>query len=182
MTTLLKHLTSRHVNVELYKGLTISEDDFSATFFLWNLSGQLVGYQQYRPERPKMDHTLNPRELRYFTYATKCDVNTQKHAVFGIDLLNPKQKTLFVVEGVFDAVRLHNLGLNALAVLACNPKQMKSWLGTLGYTIIPVCEGDAAGQKLKSLANTDNVEYLDDGFDLGDMTDEEIFNKFQHYL
>lgn len=182
MTELLKHLKSRHVNLELYKGLSLSEEDHSATFMLWNLSGQLVGYQQYRPHRPKVDHSLNPRELRYFTYATKTDVSSQMHAVFGLDLLDTNNKTLFVVEGVFDAVRLHNLGLNALALLACHPKQMCSWLWSMDYTVVPVCEGDAAGQKLKVMANSDLVEYLPENVDLGDMTDEEVLEKFSKYL
>lgn len=182
MTTVLNHLKHRHVNVELYNGLTVSEETNSATFLLWNLSGQLVGYQQYRPEQPKMDHKLDPRELRYFTYATKGELKSQMHAVFGLELLDPNKKLLFVVEGVFDAVRLHNLGLNAVAVLGCNPKQMKTWLWSLNYTVVPVCEGDKAGQKLKSLANTSLVEYLDEGLDLGDMTEEEVLKKFESYL
>ncbi|MBM25455.1 MAG: hypothetical protein CL760_07210 [Chloroflexi bacterium] len=182
MTTLLTHLKNRHVNTELYKGLTVSEEEQTATFLLWNLSGQLVGYQQYRPERPKMDHTLDPRELRYFTYATKLEPKRQMHAVFGLDLLNKNNKTLFVVEGVFDAVRLHNLGLNCLAMLGCNPKQMKTWLWSMDYDVVPVCEGDKAGKKLKNLSNNGKSLFLSEGVDLGDMTNEEVLETFKEYL
>ena len=182
MTTLLTHLKNRYVNTELYKGLTVSEEEQTATFFLWNLSGQLVGYQEYKPGRPKMDNRLSPRELRYFTYVTKLDPKRQMHAVFGLELLNKNNKVLFVVEGIFDAVRLHNLGLNCLAMLGCNPKQMKTWLWSMHYEVVPVCEGDKAGKKLKKLSNNGRSLFLPEGLDLGDMTDAEVLDTFKVYL
>lgn len=181
MTTLMQHLKERHFNLSLYPSTCVSESDNTATFYLWNLAGQMVGYQQYTPFKPKNDNSLKPSELRYFTYLTKTE-HAQTNTAFGLELLDPKRKLLFVVEGVFDVVRLHNLGLNALAVLGCNPKQMKNWLWSLGYVVVPVCEGDKAGQKLSKLANTDLVLRLDDGVDLGDMKDEDVLKLFKKYL
>ena len=83
----------RELNPSLYSGVT--EHNNVYTFPLWNLSGQLVGY---------------------FTYLPK-STNT----AWGLELLNPEKPYLLVVEGVFDAVKLHNLGVNALAVLANDP-------------------------------------------------------------
>jgi hypothetical protein len=181
MTTLHAHLKERHLNVELYPNMVLSEETNSATFMLWNLSGELVGYQQYTPERPKMDSSLDPRELRYFTYL-KSEHQLKALTAFGVELLDQSQKYVFVLEGVFDTCRLHNLGLNALGMLACDPKFTKSWLWSLGYTVVPVCEGDKAGQKLAKLANTDEVVYLPEGKDLGDLTDEEVLEYFSKYL
>ncbi len=181
MQNLLKHLNDRHLNPSLYNAF-LAEDGSTATFPLWNLSGQLVGYQQYTPFQPKCDKKLNPRELRYFTYLTKTDHNAQMLSAFGLELLDPNKKYVFVCEGVFDACRLHNLKLNALGLLACDPKPLKSWLWSMGYVVVPVCEGDEAGQKLKSLANTDDVVFLPQGKDLGDLTDEEVLSTFSHYL
>lgn len=170
-----------HLNVELYPSLTVSEEENSVTFMLWNLSGEMVGYQQYRPERPKVDLTLDPRELRYFTYL-KAEEGLKVLTGFGVELLDTSKTHLFVVEGVFDACRLHNLGLNALALFACDPKHTKSWLSSLGYTVVPVCEGDEAGQKLSKLRSSEEVVYLPEGKDLGDLTDSEVLEHFEKYL
>ena len=182
MKKLLTHLKERYVNTDLYKNLVVSEEEFTATFMLWNLSGQLVGYQQYKPFRVKTSKELNPRELRYFTYVTKYDNKNQMTTAFGLDLLDYNKKYVFVCEGVFDAVRLHNLGLNALALLSCNPKQLKSWLWSFGFVVVPVCEGDDAGKKLAKLANTKEVVFLPENKDLGDLSNEEVFNFFKKYL
>lgn len=179
--TLHTHLKERHLNVDLYPSLTVSEEENSVTFMLWNLSGELVGYQQYKPERPKVDSSLNPRELRYFTYL-KQEEHLKALTGFGVELLDPNKKHLFVLEGVFDSCRLHNLGLNALAMFACDPKHTKSWLSSLGYTVVPVCEGDEAGQKLESLKNSEEVVFLPEGKDLGDLTDAEVLMFFEKYL
>ena len=55
-----KHLTERYLNPDLY---TVSWDDETACFALWNLSGQWVGYQQYRPFAPKTARN-DPKRLR----------------------------------------------------------------------------------------------------------------------
>ena len=96
-----KHLLERGLNPELY---TVSWDEETACFALWNLSGQWVGYQQYRPFAPKTCHN-DPREGRYFTWAKN------RLAVWGLETWDFRQDLLFVTEGVFDACKLHNLGL-----------------------------------------------------------------------
>ena len=48
---MLTRLLKRRCNVSLHRPVLDSEEQV-ATFYLWNLSGQLVGYQQYRPTAP----------------------------------------------------------------------------------------------------------------------------------
>jgi len=183
MKNLLSHLKERKLNLELYSHY-LCEDGTSVTFPLWNLSGQMVGFQQYTPNKPKSDKSLTPREQRYFTLLTKTEGKKQSQmlSAFGLDLLNKKQKYVFVCEGVFDACRLHNKGLNALALLACDPKPLKSWLWSMGYVVVPVCEGDEAGKKLQSLANSELKLFLPEGKDLGDLTEKELEEQFSFFL
>jgi hypothetical protein len=166
----MKH---RELDLTKYSGVSVHNNVY--TFPLWNLLGQMVGYQQYRPDMGK-GRTTNPKDMRYYTYLPK-----HTNTAWGLETLNTKKPYLLVVEGVFDAVKLHNAGVNALAVLANDPKPLKRWLDTLGYLIVPVCDGDAAGKKLAKLTNCDKVEYLPEGFDVGDMSGmcvEEVFGKY----
>lgn len=152
------HLLERGMNPELYR---VSWDSETATFLLYNLSGQLVGYQQYRPGAEKTKHN-DPKEGRYYTYAKN------NLAVWGLESFYFKNDILFLTEGVFDAVKLHALGLPAIAVLANNPKQLKPWLYALPRMIVAVCDNDAAGAKLAGCAGY--AIKLDGAHDLGDMS------------
>lgn len=46
---MLEHLKQRSLNPNLYSGVWLGEEENTVTFGMWNLSGQLVGFQQYRP-------------------------------------------------------------------------------------------------------------------------------------
>ena len=182
MTTTLAHLKSRHLNVELYSSVHVCEEEQSVFFPLWNLFGQMVGYQQVKPFAPKNDSSLLPKEQRYFTWVSKSDSKHPLLTAFGLELLNPKQKVVFVCEGVFDACRLHNLGVNALALLSCDPKPLKSWLWSMGYEVVPVCEGDKAGLKMAKLSSHGRVEFLPQGVDLGDMEESQVVEMVEKYF
>ena len=182
MTSTLEHLKSRHLNVELYSSVYVSEEEQSVFFPLWNLFGQMVGYQQVKPFAPKNDSDLEPKDKRYYTWVSKHESKHSQVTAFGLELLDTSKKTVFVCEGVFDACRLHNLGLNALALLSCDPKQLKGWLWSLGYEVVPVCEGDKAGKKMAKLSSHGRVEFLPEGVDLGDMSENEVFDMFSKYL
>lgn len=139
------------------------------TFYLWNLSGQMVGFQQYRPMKLEKK-TNNPHLSRYFTYL-KRDVD----GVFGLEQLNPDDKVIYITEGVFKAAVLHRLGFNAIAVLTSSPKRMKPWFRILraqGWKLIAISDNDAAGQKL--------VNTIKCGFkspvDLDEMNDKDILS------
>ena len=137
---LVSHLHDRRLDITLHRPV-ISVEDTVVTFFLWNISGQLVGYQQYRPSGSKKHN--NPRSGRYFTYKTPGTV-----AVWGIESLcfaGP----VFVCEGIFDAARLTELGKPAIAVLSSNPDSSTcNFLSCLGRPTIAVCDNDTAGKQL----------------------------------
>ncbi len=171
------HLKRRLLNVKLYSGLWLDEAGNVVTFGLWNLSGQLVGFQQYKPLAGK-GRCENLSDMRYFNIAGKVGKHS-KLLAFGVELLDTKQRVLFLAEGVFDVTPLHNRGVNALATMTNNPTHLKSWLRSLGYYIVALCEGDSAGQKLANVA--DEAVYLPEGKDPAEMSDEwfdELINKY----
>lgn len=169
----LEHLRSRNLVPELYSGVWINEKENTATFGLWNLSGQLVGFQQYKHLASK-GRCKNPSDMRYFNIAGKVG-NHSKLLVFGTELLNRNQKVLFLAEGIFDVAPLHNRNINALATMTNNPVHLKS----LGYYIVALCEGDNAGKKLANIA--DKAVYLPEGKDPADMTTEWFDNLVSKY-
>jgi hypothetical protein len=171
-TEMLAHLSGRCLDPSKYSGVAVDVD--SVTFPLWNLSGQMVGYQVYKPNAEK-NHQLAPRDQRYFTYVTRAGGKEPALAVWGIETVS-SNKPLYLVEGVFDACKLHNLGLSAVAVLSCDPKHLKSWLATLPQKKVAVCEGDAAGRKLAKFGNS--AVFLPEGKDVGSLNDEELATYF----
>ena len=176
-----KHLEKRHLDISKYPSLYISEEHGKAYFWLYNLSGMIIGYQCYTPSLPKRGHHLEDHERRYCTRMTKVDGSIMLTA-FGLDILDPSKRDIFVVEGIFDACRIHSLGLNALAVLCSDIDFLSDFLKSLGYRLIPVCEGDEAGAKLSKLATHKETIYLKEGYDLGDLTEKEVFDIFSKYL
>lgn len=184
MTKLTKHMKNRKVNTDLYPDCFFNEEEQSFTMLLWSLTGRLLGYQVYKPDKPKKGKKECPRESKYFTYVAKsasCH-KTNELTAWGLTLLNRKRKYLFVCEGFADAARLHNLNLNCLALFSSVPKTFKSWLFSLGYEVVPVCEGDEAGLKLHTLSSHGDVVYLPENKDLSDLSDEELMFYFKDYL
>ena len=170
---LLTHLRGRHLNVELHRPM-LDEQERVATFFLWNLSGQLVGYQQYRTEGEKKPQN-NPKEGKYFTHRKQPTV-----AVWGVESLHLSPHVLFLTEGVFDAARLTNRGYSALAVLSNNPTaDLANWLACLNRKVVAVCDNDDAGRKL---AKFGNVAVFTDDKDLGDASDEYVNELLKRYV
>ena len=92
--TVLQNLRSRYFDMNLHT-VWVDEDEGVATFPLWNLSGQLVGYQQYRPSANKKKDN-HPKMSRYFTYRKNRVVG-----VWGLESWNLSD-TLFVTEGTTD--------------------------------------------------------------------------------
>ena len=85
--SLLEHLLSRDLDPEKYTGMHVVEEEELLWVPLWNLSGQLVGYQTYRPKASKNDRALKPELMKYFTYVSKVD-NKSRLAAFGFDKLS----------------------------------------------------------------------------------------------
>lgn len=161
-----EHLIQRHINLELHQPIL----DFNlsvATFYCWNLSEQLVGYQQYNPNGNKQIFN-NKLEGKYYTYRKLPTVS-----IWGIESLYQSNGVIYLTEGIFDAARMTNLGQSALASLSNNPpKDYKNWLQLLNRPIVSVCDNDVAGIELAKFG--DYVEVVPDGKDLGDSPDDYV--------
>lgn len=165
METVKQHLRKRHCVLELHRPW-LDEENHVATFPLWNLSGQMVGYQQYRPLASK-DRQNDPRESRYFTFRKQPTL-----CLFGVETLHLTPNVVFLTEGVFDACRLTERGVSALAVLSCDQnKELRAWLRSLNRLVVAVCDNDAAGRKL---AKFGDVAVTMESHDLGDATAQEV--------
>lgn len=157
------HLKARHTDVSRYR-VAIDQEEGVATFLLYDLSGAVAGYQQYRPaaDKAKKNH---PREGRYFTYKSP-----GRNAVFGLESWS-WSRPLYLVEGIFDCVRLHNLGLSAIATLSNDPRQLRSWLRSIGRPLHAICDAGEGGRKLAKFAHH-HITCAEK--DLGAMTDAEV--------
>ena len=173
METLTQHLKTRHMDVELHHPV-VDEVERVATFYLWNLSGQLVGYQQYRPEGVKKPQN-NPKEGKYFTYRKMPTL-----AVWGVESLHLTPHVLFLTEGVFDAARLTERGVSAVAALSNNPTaDFRNWLGCLNRKVVAVCDNDEAGRRL---AKFGDVAVYTQEHDLGDSSDEYVTRLMEMFV
>jgi hypothetical protein len=158
-----QHLLDRHTDASRYS-VIIDEPAGVATFLLFDLSGAVSGYQQYRPAAEKV--RKNDQEHgRYFTYKS-----TGRQAVFGLESWR-WSRPLYIVEGIFDCVRLHNIGYSAIATLSNDPKQLAEWLWTINRPIYAVCDSGDGGEKLAAFAHR---HVTCNGGDLGSMTDDEV--------
>lgn len=158
--TVLENLKSRHFDTDLHT-VWVDETEGVATYPLWNLSGKMVGYQQYRPAATKKRDN-HPRESRYFTWRKDRVVG-----VWGLESWN-LSNTLFVTEGVFDATRLTARGYSAVAVLSNDPcASTQRWFAMVRSQrpVVGVLDDDAAGYKLRRLCH---VYHTVRGGDLGD--------------
>ena len=162
MSTVLEHLKDRHVDLNLHRPW-VDEEERTATFYLYNLSGCFVGYQQYRPDSDKTKSNLR-YTCRYFTYRKQPTL-----AVWGVESLHLTPHVVFLTEGVFDAARLTERGYSALAALTNNPtKDLRNWLQMLNRKVVAVCDNDAAGRRL---AKFGDVAVFTEGKDLGEADD-----------
>ena len=171
--SVVQHLQSRYLDTHLHSAW-VDEDEGVATFPLWNLSGQMVGYQQYRPAASKKKDN-HPKMSRYFTY--------RKNKVIGVWGIESWKlsNTLFVTEGTFDACRITSLGYSAVATLSNDvDDSLKRWLWTVRKyrRVITVCDNDDAGRRL---AKYGHLSHVVESGDLGDATDEYVTKLVKEY-
>ncbi len=172
METVLEHLKGRHLDLNLHNPM-IDEVERVATFYLYNLTGQIVGYQQYRPDAGKTKNN-HPKEARYFTFRKQPTL-----ALWGMESFYLTPHVLFLTEGAFDAARLTERGYSALATLSNDPSpDLKNWLRMLNRKVVAVCDNDKAGLKL---AKFGDVAVFTEGKDLGEADDEYVTNLLNEY-
>lgn len=170
LNDLLNHLRDRGVDPDS-TDVIIDEETGIATFLLYNLSGQLVGYQRYNPTGDKKDRSSS-LTARYYTYVTKESEKSSKIAVWGLQYLNPSDKHVFVTEGIFDAIKVKNAGQPVIAVLSNNPKPLKAWLSAMSKKVIAILDNDGAGNALTKFSDY-AVPVPEPYKDLGDMPQKE---------
>jgi len=172
----IDHLKQRGLNQNtkfIYDEL--SGDTF---FFLYNLSGQITGYQKYNERYPKTGQNRldDPRKAKYFIWAGD-EGSGKKLAVWGLETTKIDDKYLFITEGIFDCVKIHNAGYPGIAVLCNDPSgSMRNWLNSLPQKKIVIYDNDRAGRRLRSVGNY-SFCVPGDNKDLGDLTQEEA-NQF----
>jgi len=169
--SLAQHLRDRGLMLEMYSDVFVSETDGVATFLLWNLSGQLVGYQVYNPNGTKKEKT-NLKNMKYRT-----QVGGSFHQpVWGLCSIRPETKVVFLVEGVFDAAKLHVAGFAALAIFSsAGSKQLTQFLNLLPYRLISILDNDDSSKSFSSFS--DVVLVTPSPYkDVGEMPIEELKN------
>lgn len=152
---LTDHLKGRGIDIN-NTHVIIDDKTEDVYFFIYNLSGQLVGYQKYNRNYQKTGQSKldDPRMAKYFTHVSS-EGNGKKTAVWGLESLDiMSDDYVFIVEGIFDAARIQEVGYPALAVLCNNPEvSLKNWLDTLPQKKIVIYDNDKAGRKLIKLGD-----------------------------
>ena len=169
-----EHLKTRGVDSSKTK-VIIDEESGDSFFFLYNLSGQMVGYQKYNPKYDKKGQNSkaldDPRKTKYYNWVGN-EPEGKKIAVWGLESFNISDKYIFITEGIFDIARAHEAGYAGIAVLCNDPNpQLCYWLKTLPQTKIVIYDNDKAGKKLIKLG--DYSFSVEGGKDLNDLTPEQ---------
>lgn len=152
LSTIRSHLSSsRKLQIDRYS-VSVDEDERVAYFYIWNLSGQLVGYQHYRPDADKQAKN-SPRSGRYYTYVSKEGDRGHRLAVWGLESLTYRDDVVFVLEGIFKCVPFHNRNIPAIATLTNNPKPLRNFLNILskGRRLIFIGDNDTNGSTTRSM-------------------------------
>ncbi len=110
----------------------------------------------------------DPREGRYYT-SLHGDKNEKPLAVWGLESLDYDHRYVVIVEGIFDACRLHNMGVPSVALLTSSHKHARNWLTSLGRKVYKI--EDDHGSKLGPY---DELKVPEGRGDLGECLDDEI--------
>ncbi len=173
---IIDHL--KHRDVPDTARVVVDTEENLAYFTLFNLSGKLVGYMRYNPVGYKARGKWRKETtlLKYKTVVTKenDERNISHLALYGLHTLD-ERPFVFVVEGIFDAVKLETLKLPVIATLTNDPKKLKNFFFILSQTkdIIAWLDRDVSGKKLRKIAKHVIVTPEPYG-DLGDMPNEEV--------
>lgn len=172
----MQHLKDRGIDPNKTR-VILDEGDGDTYFFIYNLTGQMVGYQKYNPHYPKTGQGKldNPKLAKYFNWISD-EGYGKKIAVWGLESLLWTDKYLFITEGIFDIARVHEAGYPGIAVLCNDPSEsLRSWVETLPQKKIVIYDNDKAGRKLISLG--DYSYTTNSSKDLNDLSKEEA-NEF----
>ena len=136
--TFYEHLLSRSWAPYLHTWVDWKQEVI--TFPLWVPGGRLIGYIKYVWGNPKKRN--NGAGGRYFTWVADA---YKKCYVYGYDSLFG-HGPLFIVEGVWDAIRVQVNWYDCLATLTATPTaQTKQWIKFVacGRPVIALADDDA---------------------------------------
>ena len=149
-----------------------------ASFPLYNLTGKLVGFHYYNPIGYKGTGSYKATIRKYETKVTRENDNPKvpQLAVYGLHTLSDDKPYVFVVEGVFDAVKLMRLGYPVIAVLSNDPKPLKNFFFLLQKKIIVIADSNLRGRELTDMRSmSDFLYHVSEKYgDLGNMTLEQV--------
>jgi len=171
MSGLVDHLKNRHLDLNLHSHW-LDENEGIVVFPLYQLSGKISGWHQYRPFASKK--IRNRPFGRYWTH-----LPNKNRAVWGIDSWY-LSNVLFVTEGTFDACRFTELGYSAIATLSNNPVHLTGWFKFLRSIrpVVVVTDPDPAGKKLLKYGHHGVVT---PDVDLGDQPEEYVLSLINRY-
>lgn len=146
------HLKDRGIDFSRIQPV-VDEETGLATFFLYDLSGRIVGYQTYNPKgsksfnQSKADRML----MKYFTWVSGSKKGKDKKiGVWGLESYVWDAPYLFASEGIFDAAPFHQFDLPAIALLTNDPtRSTRRWLDSLPQKVIILADDDEAEGKEK---------------------------------
>lgn len=124
------------------------------TFPLWSFKEfkqhRLIGYQRYNWREVK----IRDNGGKYFTWVNE---NYKDRVAYGLENCYG-HGPLFIVEGIWDSLRVVNCYFDCLALLTCSPsKNLKGHLRQLAgkRPIVALCDNDdnKSGDRLKSAAD-----------------------------
>jgi len=173
MNAVLNNLYERKLNVDLHRPI-IDEDSGAATFILYSLNGNILGYHQYRPFADKKNDN-NPKTSKYYTYRIKTQI-----PFWGAESYYINDGPIFLTEGIFDGSRLTYRGQTCFSVLCNNPSpDLKNFFKMLPRPVVAICDNNSAGMKLKKFG--DYFEVVDKFNDLGDSDEEYVTYIIEKY-
>ena len=166
---MVAHLLSRGVDPEKVK-VYIDNETHVASFPFFTIDGKFIGFQQYTPNGNK--NRRNEELGKYYTSVAEAHGGNK---VWGMESwANRKTETLFVTEGIFDAVKIHNAGYPAFALIANNPPDdLVHWTKILSPRVIAIMDRGDAGAYLAD--GFDEAYVVPDPYgDLGEMPQKEV--------
>ncbi len=154
------HLVSRGMDINLYPYASV--DDEVACFPLYDFSGKMTGFHQYRPDGEKKAPN-HPKYGRYWTY-----ISPDNLGVFGLESLEFSE-TIYLVGGLFKASTLHRLGYASLHVSGASYKHLKPQLALLNRPFLAIGDQDSEGAQFVA-----RYSGWQSPGDVDEMADEEV--------
>ncbi len=159
------HLKSRGMDPSK-RAVIVDKKTNTATFLIYNLAGHLIGTQVYDP-------SAGTKSSEKYTDTHISDLQKPIYA-WGIETLKESNHPyVFVCEGVFDAVKIMNMGKSAVATLTNAPHiALRDYFHLLGKKVIVIADNDKAGESLRRIGDV-TFTVPDPYKDMGEMPDEE---------